>query len=416
MVSTPEAAASHLAAAPNLFDPAFRDGAHAAYAALRERAPVARIPGPEGAPFLVVTGYDEALTVLTDRRFLIDPENVFSAEDLAELGWVETPLDRNLLNVDPPDHTRLRRLVQQAFTPKFVAGLRSRIEQVAEGLLDEIEDRARETGRREAELIGEFAFPLPLVVIAEMLGVPAADRDKFRDWSDAVVSLANPTHPSEATLAKMHEFAAYSQTLFAEKRRAPADDLISGLVRAEDEDGKLSEQELLSMVLLLLVAGHETTVNLIGSGSLALFEHPDQLARLAADPALLKPAVEELLRFYSPVENSITRWVGDELTLGGETIARGEPVIAVLAAANRDPARFADPDRLDLGREENRHLAFGKGIHLCLGAPLARLEGEIAFGALLRRFPELRLAIPRESLAWRPNFLLRGLTRLPVAF
>lgn len=404
-------------AVPDLFDPAFRAGAHPAYAALRERAPVAHVPGPQGlSSYVVVTGYDQALEVLTDRRFLLDPENVFTPEEMTELGWVETPLDRNLLNLDPPDHTRLRRLVQQAFTPKFVAGLRPRIEQVAEGLLDGIEADSRASGQREADLITAFAFPLPLVVIAEMLGVPEGARDHFRDWSDAVVSLANPTQPEASTLAKMGAFAAYCRGLFAEKRRAPGDDLISGLIRAEDEDGKLSEQELLSMVLLLIVAGHETTVNLVGSGTLALFEHPAQLDRLKGDPALLKPAIEELLRFYSPVENSITRWLGDETELGGETIARGEPVIAVLAAANRDPARFADPDRLDLGRGENRHLAFGKGIHMCLGAPLARLEGEVALGALLRRFPELRLAVPREELAWRPNFLLRGLERLPVAF
>jgi len=401
---------------PNIFDPAFRPRAYPAYAALRQRAPVARIPTPYGVPHVVVTGYDEALAVLTDRRFLIDPENVFPPEQLAEAGWIETPIDRNLLNVDPPDHTRLRKLVQQAFTPKFVANLRPRIEQVAEGLLDEIEGRAGASGERRTDLIRAFAFPLPLVVIAEMLGFPAEDRERFREWSDAVVSLANPTAVSEEALAKMDAFAAYCLALFEQKRRAPADDLISGLVEAEEEGEKLSEQELLSMVLLLIVAGHETTVNLIGSGTLALFEHPDQLDRLKGDPSLLKPAIEELLRYYSPVENSITRWVGEELELGGETIAHGEGVIAVLGAANRDPARFPDPDRLDLGRGDNRHLAFGKGIHMCLGAPLARLEGEIAFGALLRRFPGLRLAVPRDELAWRPNFLLRGLTALPVAF
>ena len=400
----------------SLFDPAFRANAYPAYAALRAATPVARVPAPTGGAYVVVTAYDPALEVLTDRRFLIDPENVFTADELAALGWVETPLDRNLLNVDPPDHTRLRRLVQQAFTPKFIAALRPRIEQVAEELLDGIEARAQAIGRREVDLIGEFAFPLPLVVIAEMLGVPAAERERFREWSDAVVSLANPTSPSDETLAKMGEFAAYCQDLSGRKRREPTDDLISGLVQIEDAGDQLSEQELLSMVLLLIVAGHETTVNLIGSGTLALCQHPDQLARLRADPALLPAAVEELLRYHSPVENAITRFTGDAVVLGGEPIARGEAVIAVLAAANRDPARFPDPAALDLGRADNRHLAFGKGTHMCLGAPLARLEGAVGFAALLRRFPDLRLASPPTDLAWRPNFLLRGLIRLPVAF
>jgi len=402
--------------AASLFDPAFRATAYPAYDALRAATPVARVPTPEGGAYVVVTGYEPALEVLTDRRFLIDPENVFSPEEMAQLGWVETPLDRNLLNVDPPDHTRLRRLVQQAFTPKFVAALRPRIAQVAEELLDGIEGRAGTSGRREVDLIDEFAFPLPLVVIAEMLGVPAAERERFRDWSDAVVALANPTAPSDEILAKMQEFAAYTRGLFARKRQQPADDLISGLVQIEDAGDRLNEQELLSMVLLLIVAGHETTVNLIGSGTLALLEHPAQLARLRADPALLPSAVEELLRYHSPVENAITRFTGEAVALGGEPISRGEAVIAVLAAANRDPARFADPGTLDLGRPDNRHLAFGKGIHMCLGAPLARLEGAVAFAALLRRFPELRLAVPPADLTWRPTFLLRGLTRLPVAF
>ena len=265
------------------------------------------------------------------------------------------------------------------------------------------------------DLIGDFAFPLPITVIAELLGVPAEDRNRFREWSDAAVSgNATKEYLEGVLIPHMRAFADY--LLFKEKREEPRDDLISALVRAEKAGEKLSEDELLGMVFLLLVAGHETTVNLIGNGTLALLRHPDQLERLRNDPSLIKAAVEELLRYDGPVETSTERFAKEDVAIGGTVIPKGEMVLVVIAAADRDPERFHDTDTLDITRADNKHLAFGKGIHHCLGAPLARMEGQIAIGTLLRRMPNLRLKEPPELLAWRPGMVLRGLKALPVEF
>jgi cytochrome P450 len=249
-----------------------------------------------------------------------------------------------------------------------------------------------------------------------MLGIPLADRDRFRDWSAAAVSFtpADPANP-EVT-AKLIEFIAYLRRLVAEKRANPGGDLLSGLVLAEAEGDKLSENELLSMMFLLIVAGHETTVNLIGNGTLALFDHPEQRARLVDHPELLKSALEEMLRYAGPVEMSLNRWVRADTELGGEPLRRGEQILALLASANHDETQFPDAETFDIGREPNRHLAFGTGIHACLGATLARLEGQIAFATLLARMPGLALAIPRDEVQWRDGTFLRGLVRLPVTF
>jgi cytochrome P450 len=292
----------------------------------------------------------------------------------------------------------------------MIAGLRPRIHQIADDLLDGV------TAQGKMDLVEDFAFPLPITVIAEMLGVPSADRDRFRVWSNAAVQGSPAVQPDPEVTAKLLEFAGYLRELRTAKLRRPGDDLVSALVQAEAEGDALSESELLSMLFLLIVAGHETTVNLIGNGMLALFEHPEQLARLRAEPALIKPAIEEMLRYYGPVEMSLTRYAREDVELGGQTIRRGEQVTVLLAATDRDPALVADPDRFEVGREPTRHLAFGTGIHACLGAPLARLEGQIAFTTLLRELPELRLAVPREELTWADSALLRGLSRLPVAF
>ena len=266
------------------------------------------------------------------------------------------------------------------------------------------------------ELISDFAYPLPLTVISEMLGIPLADRDKFREWSQAAVSFTPADRANPAVTAKLIEFIAYLRRLVAEKHANPGDDLLSGLVLAEAEGDKLSENELLSMIFLLIVAGHETTVNLIGNGTLALFEHPEQRARLHQNPGLLKSAIEEMLRYYGPVEVSLPRWVRQDTELGGQRMRRGEQIVALLASANHDDVQFPDPERFDVTREPNRHIAFGTGIHSCLGATLARLEGQIAFATLLSRMPDLALAIPRDEVRWRDATFLRGLTQLPVTF
>ncbi len=267
------------------------------------------------------------------------------------------------------------------------------------------------------DLIDDYAFPLPITVIAELLGVPAEDRNKFREWSNAAVSGdTTQEYMEKVLLPHMQAFTGYLRAMFEEKRKNPKDDLISGLVRAEEAGDKLSEDELLGMVFLLLIAGHETTVNLIGNGMLALLQHPDQLQKLREDPSLIKPAIEELLRYDGPVESSTERFAREDIAIGGTVIPKGEMVMVVIASADHDPERFANPDELDLTRADNKHLAFGKGIHFCLGAPLARMEGQIAINTLLRRIPELRLADSPGSLTWRPGMVLRGLKGLPVEF
>ena len=416
-----------------MFSADFKERAFPIYAAMREQGPVASVTLPTGEPIWFVIRYAEVVAMLKDNeRFANDPSNTLTEEEYAQLFQQATEhltdeqqqmaaqtdeiLRRNLLAVDPPDHSRLRRLVAIPFTPKFIEGLRSRIQVIADTLLDAVQARANETGRREMELISDFAYPLPLTVISEMLGIPLADRDKFREWSQAAVSFTPADRANPAVTAKLIEFIAYMHRLVADKRSHPGDDLLSGLVLAEAEGDKLSENELLSMIFVLIVAGHETTVNLIGNGMLALFEHPEQRARLRENPSLLKPAIEEMLRYYGPVEMSLTRWVRQDTEFGGRNMRRGEQIMAVLASANHDGEQFPDPDVFDISREPNRHIAFGTGIHACLGATLARLEGQIAFATLLSRVPDLALAIPRDEVCWRDATFLRGLTRLPVTF
>jgi len=416
-----------------MFSAEFKERAFKVYAAMREKGPVAGVTLPTGEPIWFVTRYAEAMALLKDdERFANDPSNALTEEEYVQLFQQATEhltdeqqqmaaqtdeiLRRHLLAVDPSDHSRLRRLVAIPFTPRYIEGLRARVQAIADTLLDAVLERADETSRREMELIGDFAYPLPLTVISEMLGIPLADRDNFREWSQAAVSFTPDDRANPEVTAKMIEFIAYLRRLVAEKRSNPGDDLLSGLVLAEAEGDKLSENELLSMIFLLIVAGHETTVNLIGNGILALFEHPQQLARLQEDQNLLKTAIEEMLRYYGPVEMSLTRWVRQDTELGGQHLRRGEQIMALLASANHDGEQFPNPEVFDISREPNRHAAFGTGIHSCLGATLARLEGQIAFATLLSRMPDLALAIPRDEIRWRDGTFLRGLVQLPVTF
>jgi cytochrome P450 len=378
---------------------------YSVHARLRAEHPAAQVIMPGGTPAWLITGYAQARAALTDPRlrkmpkdYRPDPNSLFAA------------LDLHMLNSDPPDHERLRKLVNKAFTARRVEQLRPRITAIAEALLDDM------SMRQEVDLLAAFAFPLPVTVICELLGVPVADRDQFRAWSATIVS---ETVSPEVFQDHATAMIWYFRDLLAARRREPADDLLSALIAARDEgdrltENELSENELLSMAWLLLVAGHETTVNLIGSGVLALLQHPDELARLRADPALLGGAVEELLRYVSPVNDATFRFTAEPVDLGGVHIGAGEVVLVSLAGANRDPSRYADPEDLDVGRDSSGHLAFGHGIHYCVGAPLARLEAEIAFGALLRRFGSITLAVPPSELRWRPSSLIHGLERLPV--
>ncbi len=398
----------------DLFDPEFKANPYPAYAGLRSEGPVHRMALPDGRGVWLVTRYEDVSAVLKDERFMKDWRNAMTPEQLAQIPpipEVMKPLTRNMLDTDPPDHERLRSLVQKAFTPRLIERMRPRVQAIADQLLDAVQDSG------EMDLIDDYAFPLPITVIAELLGVSAEDRNRFREWSNAAVSGdTTQEYMEKVLLPHMQAFTDYLRAMFEEKRRNPKDDLISGLVRAEEAGDKLSEDELLAMVFLLLVAGHETTVNLIGNGMLALLQHPDQLQKLKDDPSLIKPAIEELLRYDGPVETSTERFAREDIAIGGTVIPKGEMVMVVIASADHDPERFADSDELDITRADNKHLAFGKGIHFCLGAPLARMEGQIAIGALLRRMPNLRLADSPESLTWRPGMVLRGLEGLPVEF
>jgi cytochrome P450 len=382
---------------------------HPAYRAMRERGRVIR--DPSGTHW-VVTGYDETKQVLTDARFgeaagrggriRVSLTNIEGPDGL--LGRVET-----MLSSDPPEHTRLRRLVSKAFTPRSIELLRLRIQEIVDGLLDGLE------GRAEFDLISELAWPLPITVIAEMLGVPAEDRASFKRWSDEMVATLGGRSVGPAVFEQARqanrELAEYFSRVVAERRASPRDDLISGLVAAEEQGQVLSEDEILGTLALLLVAGNETTTHLIGNGMLALFENPDEMARVRDDPKLLPSAVDELLRCAGPVLTT-RRVARADVEVGGQKIARGEVVVTTVAAANRDPRKYADPDRLDVSRSAADHVAFGDGIHFCLGAPLARAEGEIAIGSLLRRFPRLRLL--DEEPAWGGSSAIRGLISLRV--
>jgi cytochrome P450 PksS len=320
------------------------------------------------------------------------------------------PLARHMLNRDPPDHTRLRALVQQAFSPRLVEGMRGRIETLADELLDRVKRRGR------MDLIADYALPIPTTVIAEMLGVPVGDRHKFHRWSSAMLSAGASRFGLLRAMPSVWLFMRYIRQLIENRRANLRDDLISRLITAKEASERLSDDELLSMILLLIVAGHETTVNLIATGMLALLQHPDQLERLRSDPGLIKPAVEELLRFTAPVETATERFAREDVELAGVKIAKGDLVLAAIASANRDASQFRNPDTLDLTREPNRHLAFGQGIHFCLGASLARLEGQTAINTLLARTHELRLTVDPTTLRWRSGLVLRGLKALPVSF
>jgi pimeloyl-[acyl-carrier protein] synthase len=354
----------------------------------------------------LVTGHAEIAEVLRDDRFSADRRKWQGFAPIIEPAPEGA---RSMLVTDPPDHTRLRTLVQQAFTPRTVEQLRPRIETLVEEALRAAEERGG------MDLVGDLAYPLPVTVIAELLGVPVQDRASFRRWSDALVGALDPVASTDrraVALAARDALHTYLRRVIAERRAVPRDDLISRLVEAEEQGDRLSGPELLAMGVLLLVAGHETTVNLIGNGVNALLAHPDQLARLQQEPELIEPAVEELLRYDAPVQLT-GRVALEELELGGRQVAPGQMVTLLLGAANRDPHVFADPEQLDLGRDPNPHLAFGRGIHFCLGAPLARLEAQIAIGALIRRFPSLRLAgVPKR----RPTVTLRGFASLPLTW
>jgi cytochrome P450 len=373
------------------------------FARLRESRPVAPVRMPAYGRAWIVTRYADVRTVLTDPRLAKDvhrwPGGGRSRPSEA------TGVYAHMLHADPPDHTRLRRLVQKAFAPRRAA-LRPRAEEIAAGLLDEMAAAPGDV----TDLLGAYARPLPIAVLCELLGIPGADR--------AWIAVTVAAYDERAEHQRVErELAAYFTELIAARRAEPGDDLVSALALARDTAGAgegLTGDELLATVFLLVMAGFDTTVNLIASGTLALLTHPGEKTRLRRDPSLLPAAVEELLRFTSPVNHANDRFTTEDVPVGDTVIPAGEWVFPAISSANRDPAQFPDPDRLDLGRDTSGHVAFGHGIHHCLGAPLARMEAEVALGALLARFPGMSLAVSPGELRWRPVSLMNGLESLPV--
>ncbi|MCK2237360.1 MULTISPECIES: cytochrome P450 [unclassified Crossiella] len=377
----------------------------------RELAPVVPIKFPDGLTRHLVTRYADVRRVLGDPRFssdLTDTVSQIQGPTAIVLQKFQDLLGSSMLNVDPPDHTRLRKLVVRAFSAKRVDALRPRITELAEGLLDEV------AGQSEIDLVAAFAFPLPVLVICELLGVPAQDRAHFSSLSHKMLAYLDSEQVILEAAAAVDGLVAYMAGLIEAKRAAPADDLISDLIAISEDGDRLSAEELVAMGVLLLNAGHETTVNLIGNGAVLLLQRPDVLERLRERPELVPAAVEEFLRLDGPVHPGLVRVATEDSEVGGVPVPAGSLLLLSTSGANRDPREFADPDRIDLDRPANPHLALGHGIHFCVGARLARLEGEIAFSALLRRFPKLELAVPAAELLRRPGALLRGYASLPL--
>lgn len=429
----------------DLTDPNFMADAYDTYADLRAKGPVSRVRfsrGEEAASSdgatsdgaedqvdaffrsetFFVTHYEEVVETLLDERFSVDPRSGMSPEQLEQQS--NTPeefqlIAKSIISIDPPDHKRLRKLVQPSFTGRGMEALRGSIQQIADDLLDQAERAAAERGEmapeRRMDLIEAFAYPFPVTVISDLLGIPREDRETIRGWTENLLRV-DRGRVDEEVRSGIREFIDYLRDLFEHKRQAPTDDMISRLVHVEEDGDILDEDEILATVFLMFLAGHVTTVNLIGNGVVALLTHPDQLAKFESSPELAKGVVEETLRYWGPVDFIGRRIAKEDVEVGGTVIPTGEQATVSLAAANRDPERFANPDVFDITRPDaNRHLAFGKGIHVCLGAPLARIEGQVAFTTLFRRYPELRLAVPAEEISWSGNFL-RGFAKLPVLF
>ncbi|MCX5208575.1 cytochrome P450 [Kitasatospora sp. NBC_00240] len=376
---------------------------YAAYADIRTAGPVQPFPtGPGGHSSYLVTGYAEARQAFADPRLSKDTAAFFAGRESRRR--LHPAVAHTMLATDPPHHTRLRKLVAKAFTTGAVAALRPFIQETTDKLLD------RWPVGGEADFVTDLAAPLPVAVICELLGVPQADRAQVRHWSDELFAAGAPDRVDAAS----HAVAGYLTDLVADRRRRPGNALLDRLIAARDGGDSLGEEELVSLAALLLVAGHETTTNHLGNAVLALLQHPTELERLRSDPDGIATALDELLRFDSPVSTSTFRFSTEPVTLGDVEIPAGLPVLVAIGAANRDPGRFPSPDLLDLDRAAAGHLAFGHGIHRCLGAPLAQAEAEIALRAVLTRFPRLRLAVPADQLRWRRTRLVRGPASLPV--
>ncbi|MCF7754526.1 cytochrome P450 [Paenibacillus xylanexedens] len=405
----------------NLFSEENSKDPFAMFAQMRAKSSVVPIPNPMGGAgqTWIVTRMDVAMEVLKDQsRFTVDMNSIDRGNDIRknlsdELGSSEPQTfftGKSMLFVDEPDHRRLRSLVSKAFTPRYMESLRPRVQEIADELIDQFE------GKGEMDLVKDYAYPFPINVISEMLGIPQEDRSQIHVWSEAIAKGLGFGKQDPAVAQHLRSFAEYTSQLVANKRIEPSDDLISQLIAIEEEGDRLNEDELISMITLLIFAGHETTSNLIATGSYLLLTHPEQLEQLKQDLNLVPSAVEELLRYNGPATSSGPRYATQDTELDGQLIQKGDVVIPLLKSANRDEQQFTDPEELDIERKIKRHLAFGHGIHMCLGAPLARVEGDVAFTTLLRRLPDLQLRVPQEEIQWHSALSSQGLASLPVKF
>jgi len=375
----------------------------------REHSPIEHMVMLDGQSAWMIFNYEAGVAALKEERFIKNVSKL-SAEQPSEepKTYQHHFFLQNMLNADPPDHRRLRSLAQKAFTPRVIANLQPKIKDIANDLLNKLKDL------ETVDLIEAFAFPLPIIVICDLLGIPTGDRDKFRTWSDAFVDSANNPEQAKKNLPLMEEFSNYIDDYISYKQQHLKDDLISRFIEANEQGEQLTKEEIRSLVFLLIVGGHETTINLIGNGVYTLLQHPEQLDQLTKDHTLIDSAIEEILRYEGPVEFTTTRWAAEDLTFYDQHISKGELIFIAIDSANHDPQHFQDPETFDITRKYNQHLAFGKGIHHCLGAPLARLEGRVAILKLLEHYPHLQLAVKPSALQWRSGFIVRGLQHLPI--
>lgn len=396
----------------DLNTPEFRADPYRVYADLRKHNPVARMKSRRANSW-VVTRYDDVMAILKDPRFCNDFRKMRpEAEQRARWRWMPNLMrgfGSTMLSLDDPDHRRVRDVVHRAFTPRMIERLRGQVEQLSATLLNQMSQQ------ETVDFISAYALPIPLTVISNMLGVPDQDRLRFHKWSSAFLeTVSGDLRGGLLHLPLILQMVQFFKRLIRMRQHSPGDDLLSALVQVENLDERLSEDELVALVFLLLLAGHETTVNLIGSGTLALLEFPDQLKLLREQPDLMDSAIEELLRYANPIDRSAPRFAKEDVAVGGQVIPKGSIVWLALASANRDETAFPQADRLDITRQPNKHVAFGNGVHYCLGAPLARLEGKIALEGLIKCFPAMQLAVPMGELQWRSAMNVRGLKALPI--
>lgn len=388
----------------------FNNHTHALFAWLREHRPVTEARLNRRTPVYLITRYADVEAALLDNKRFIKNPHTAKANGGSGGFWMPKafrPLTQTMLNTDEPDHRRLRNLVHKGFTPKRIAELEGAVEQIAADLLV----KAKRKGT--VDLIADFALPLPVAVISHLIGIPEEEKEKFALQTSKFLVNPTPFNMVKA-IPSIMRFTRYIRDLAERKRRNPQDDLLSALVLAEENGERFSEDELIGMIFLLFVAGHETTVNLIANGTFALLQHPEQFDLLKSDTNLIRPAIEEMLRFNGPLETTEMSFASEDVTLHGVTIPKGATVLPSILSANRDDSVFEAPDRFDITRTPNKHLAFGKGIHFCLGAPLARLEGKVAFCQLLQQAPDIRLAVPKDAVRYRNMVMIHRLEALPV--